>query len=281
MRSALVLPFLAFATLASAAPQDRAIRKEVVVPAPVADVWKAWTTNEGMRSWLVPDSKIDLRPSGPYEVYFVAGGRIGERGSEGCQVLSYLPERMLSFSWNAPPPMVEARKRRTFVVLEFIPQGKETKLVLTNGGYGTDKVADESFAYFDRAWDMVLQGCRKRFVDGPAQWPKSDPPKPAPKKNHFAIFLQPVRAKFVETMTKEEGEAIGRHFARLKQLTEAGMVVMAGPTDSEPPRGLVIVEAATIEEARKVLDEDPAVKAGVFKGEIFPFNLALLRGMRG
>jgi uncharacterized protein YndB with AHSA1/START domain len=40
------------------------IVSEGVVSAPVSEVWKAWTTSEGLKSWLAPHADIELRIGG-------------------------------------------------------------------------------------------------------------------------------------------------------------------------------------------------------------------------
>ena len=46
---------------------ERILHKAVCVSAPVEDVWWAWTTDAGIRTWLVVDSTIELRVGGPFE----------------------------------------------------------------------------------------------------------------------------------------------------------------------------------------------------------------------
>lgn len=106
------------------------------------------------------DNKMELRSGGPFEIYFLMDQDTEERGSEECRVLSYLPERMLSFSWSAPPdqPFVRHNNYKTFVVLEFEALATcRTKACLTHAGWPEGKQWDIAFDYFARAWPMVLQ----------------------------------------------------------------------------------------------------------------------------
>lgn len=263
-----------FALLTPPAP----IVCEATVAAKPAEVWRVWTTSDGMKEWLVADAKVELRQNGPFEVYFNANGEIGSRGSEGCRVLSWIPERMLSFTWNAPPtiPTIRNNKDHSFVVVELSPEGDGTHVKLTHDGWGDGGNWDKTRAYFDKAWPAVLGVLKERFVKGPAKW---DPvsPKAAPKKNVYAILMNPARSTFINDATPEEQKIVSAHFVRLKQLTEEGQVILAGPTSEEVPTGLVIFEAPDMAAAEKFFNDDPAVKAGVFKGRVVPFNLALLR----
>ena len=79
---------------------------------------------------------------------------------------------MLSFTWNAPPQLPEARKQRTVVILRLQPEGAgATRVRLHHVGWGTGGEWDQAFDYFTRAWPNVLGNLRKRFVDGqPIDW---------------------------------------------------------------------------------------------------------------
>ncbi|MHC4695620.1 MAG: SRPBCC family protein [Planctomycetota bacterium] len=144
----------------------RIIRKEVIVSASLAEVWNAWTTTEGVTSFGPPKADVELRVGGRYEWYFLPDAPEGSRGAEGCTVLSYLPMRMLSFSWNAPPaiPTLRDAGERTHVVVEFEQApDKQVKLTLWQLGFGKGEAWDEYYAYFDRAWGIVLDNLKKHF----------------------------------------------------------------------------------------------------------------------
>ena len=154
----------------SAQGADRALVKEVTVGAPVAEVWKAWTTTEGVTTFFAPRAHVALRVGGPYELYFNDAAPKGQQGSEGCKVLEFRPMEMLSFSWNHPPTM-SIRGQHTRVVLlfkEVAPGRTQVKFVQT--GWGKGEEWDRSFAYFDRAWSKVLANLEHRFAVGPIDW---------------------------------------------------------------------------------------------------------------
>lgn len=136
---------------------ERAIVRNASVPAPVAEVWRAWTTDEGIRSWLVEDSRIELRVGGPFELYFIPDAPLGGRGSEGCQVIGFQQPTLLTFTWNAPPHLPQARAQRSVVVLRLRPQQDAgTRVELTQLGWGDGGEWDQAFDYFAAAWGRVL-----------------------------------------------------------------------------------------------------------------------------
>lgn len=150
---------------------NKILRKEMAIPATLEEVWNAWTTTEGVRTFFSSETKVELAVGGPFEIYFLLDAPYGSKGSEGCRVLSYLPMEMLSFSWNAPPEFGDLRGKHTIVVLQFEEvEPSKVKVVLSQHGWGRGEDWDRLFDYFDKAWSYVLGNLKKRFVAGPIDW---------------------------------------------------------------------------------------------------------------
>ncbi|MGB2805526.1 MAG: SRPBCC domain-containing protein, partial [Candidatus Zixiibacteriota bacterium] len=109
---------------------NRILRKEIIVPAAPKEVWDAWTTTEGVKTFFSSQAKVELAVGGPFEIYFLLDAPHGARGSEGCRVLSYVPPKMLSFSWNAPPEFEKLRGKHTIVVVRLEEAGSGKAKVL-------------------------------------------------------------------------------------------------------------------------------------------------------
>ena len=158
---------------------SRAIQKEAVIPTSLAEAWDAWTTVRGVTSFFAPKAKLELAIGGAYEMYFDSDAPPGSQGSEGCRVLSYLPQRMLSFDWNAPPQFPNVRKERTWLVILLEELGeRRVNVKLTHLGWREGEEWDEVFRYFTRAWGTVLARLERRFSAGPIGG--SDPHRPPP-----------------------------------------------------------------------------------------------------
>ena len=154
------------------APRDeRAIRKEALVRAPVADVWNAWTTSAGIQSFFAPEAKVDPRPEGAFQLHFNPYAPPGSKGADDMRFLALQKERLVSFTWNAPPHLPDARMQRTVVIVRMEPAGeRETRVRLTHLGWGDGGEWDKAYDYFDRAWGNVLANLQKRFAEGPLDW---------------------------------------------------------------------------------------------------------------
>lgn len=145
---------------------------EELIPAPLHEVWKAWTIEDGLTSFFASACKVEIKPGGPYELYFNLEAPEGSRGGEGCVILAVEPETMLSFTWNAPPEHPEIRQQKTHVVvhLEGIDQ-THTKVTLTHDGWGDGAEWQQVRNYFIRAWgEIVLPRLKQRFLTGPLDW---------------------------------------------------------------------------------------------------------------
>lgn len=139
---------------------DRVIIKKKIIQCSQDSMWWKWTTHEGLLTFFGEDNRIELKPGGSFEIYFSKDAPIGERGSEGCTILSFIPKRMISFSWNAPPSIKEAREsgHHTCVVIEFKALGKEkTEITLTHAAWPEGEHWDKTYEYFDAAWNVVIQ----------------------------------------------------------------------------------------------------------------------------
>lgn len=169
LRSLLLLVLCVFSFSAGAAEQG--IEITVSVKAPVAEVWQAWTTAAGITSFFAPEAQVDARPDGDFHIYIDPYAEPGMKGADDMRVLAVETEKLLSFTWNAPPSLAEARKQRTVVILRFAPDGDATTLTLSHLGWGEGGEWPKARAYFANAWKFVLNNLQTRFETGkPIDW---------------------------------------------------------------------------------------------------------------
>lgn len=87
-------------------------------------------------------------------------------------------------------------------------------------------------------------------------------------KNYVFAILKTGPAKVED---KEERNRLFRgHMDNINRLADQGKLVVAGPfgKNDKNYRGLFILNVATVEEAKTLVDTDPAVKAGMFEVEL-------------
>jgi uncharacterized protein len=92
---------------------------------------------------------------------------------------------------------------------------------------------------------------------------------PSNMQPYFMVFL--VKGPNRAQPEAEAQELQRRHLAYISQQHQAGKYMLAGPfTDDGHIRGIIIVKAATLDDARALVTQDPAVKAGRMNIEIHP-----------
>lgn len=78
--------------------------------------------------------------------------------------------------------------------------------------------------------------------------------------------------KWTAAETPESAEIQKQHIAHLEKMAASGKLIVAGPfrggDGDGDPRGMLIFHGLTVEEARAMASEDPAVKAGRLTVEI-------------
>ena len=95
----------------------------------------------------------------------------------------------------------------------------------------------------------------------------------------YLYTIRPTRIGMLsEGPTSEEAVIVSLHFDYLSRLVDQAVVVLAGRTLTTDERsfGIVILRAESDEVARSVVENDPAVKAGVMRAELYPYRIALM-----
>lgn len=158
------------------ADHGRRIVATTEVAAPIKDVWKAWTTKEGLQGFFAPEVLIEPRVGGRLSVHFYPRRAAGLRGAENMSILSFEPPARLSFTWNAPVNYPHARSQRAVVTVYLVERSPDrTAVTLVHDHFGTGYDWNETLAYFLPAWrDSVLPRLRQSLESGPIDWSKID-----------------------------------------------------------------------------------------------------------
>lgn len=96
------------------------------------------------------------------------------------------------------------------------------------------------------------------------------------QKTYF-VRLMPPRTTFLGDMSEAEGKLMKEHFAYWSDQFAKGVVLFGGPVlDPKSPFGVLVLKAATLEEATAIAAADPSVKGGVNKIEVAEMQVAFL-----
>lgn len=101
-----------------------------------------------------------------------------------------------------------------------------------------------------------------------------------PELPYFIYKINPTRpGMLLDGPTREEEMVLSQHSDYLENLTNQGVALLVGRTLNVDPSsfGIVIIQARSLTEARKIMNEDPAVHQGIMRAVLYPFKVVFQR----
>jgi uncharacterized protein YndB with AHSA1/START domain len=141
---------------------------EGFINAPVAQVWRIFTTAEGFKSTGVAHAQVDLRIGGTIASHYDPKGRLGDAETIVNEILAYEPERMLAMRIKQAPASFPYREamQSTWTVMYLTPSGEMTHVRIVGLGYGDDPESQAMRKFFAQGNRQTLDTIAKPF------WPK-------------------------------------------------------------------------------------------------------------
>lgn len=151
---------------------EKVLRHEIIVNAPLQEVWRAFTTTEGLKEWRTPTVRIDFQRGGKLYQHFRKGATLQDDDTIINNILSYLPMVMISFDvpTHLVNPMV-GEENRLWSVIQFKELGKNRVQVVESVlGWREGTEWDKAYAFFERGNAFLLNCLQTRFATGPTDW---------------------------------------------------------------------------------------------------------------
>jgi uncharacterized protein YndB with AHSA1/START domain len=125
------------------------VRIEMALPAPIEDVYAAWTQPEAMARWLAPmgsaEVEADVRVGGRFRVVMIGDGMSIQHTGE---YLTVEPPRRLSFTWQSPYTGAEP----SVVTVTLTADGGSTQLLLLH-----ERLPEGAAESHRGGWGAILQ----------------------------------------------------------------------------------------------------------------------------
>lgn len=142
---------------------------EAIVNAPPEVVWKAWTTKEGIESWMVAKTQIELKVGALWKTSYNKDSTLDDDASIHQLILSVDPGHMLSFrTVKAPKGFPYAEPiARTWVVAYLDPAGTgKTKVTLKMFGFTEDELSQDMRSKFIAGNKFTMDKLVEKFAKG-------------------------------------------------------------------------------------------------------------------
>lgn len=145
---------------------QKALQLSMDVPATPHQVFEAFATTDGFKSWAVAVAKVDLRTGGDIEASYDPKARIGDPGNIKNQIVTFIPDHLLVIrNVQAPDGFPgKAEFQKTVTVIELTPIEGGTRVRLTNTGYGDSEAAKVVYGHFEWGNAYTLAELRKKFA---------------------------------------------------------------------------------------------------------------------
>ena len=126
--------------------------QEVLVEAPLDQVWAAYTTSDGWSAWASPVARIDLRVGGTIETHYDPNAAIGDPGTNTLRIVNYVPRRLLMLKADISERWPEVLKQdgehlANIILFESLSPNR-TKIESYGVGYGNSPEYDEMMQFF-------------------------------------------------------------------------------------------------------------------------------------
>ncbi|MBI4263657.1 MAG: SRPBCC domain-containing protein [Acidobacteria bacterium] len=168
IRTTAALAMMAALGASMQAQDTRPVVAEAVVDAPVEAVWHAWTTTEGLRSWLTPRVEIELRVGGRMRANYREVGVLGDAQTIENTILAFDPPRMLSIKATGIPegfPFPNAIQHMwTVMYFEPVANATRTHVRVVSLGFGPDDESQKMRAFFEAGNAITLDQLRLHFA---------------------------------------------------------------------------------------------------------------------
>jgi uncharacterized protein YndB with AHSA1/START domain len=164
--SALVLALLLAQAPAASVSTDPIVA-EAIVNAPAQRIWDAFTTREGIESWMVAAGDVDLRIGGLMRTSYRKGADLDGETAIHHSILSIDPGRMLSYRTIKSPkdfPFAGSIARTWTVIYLDAVDGGRTRVTARMLGYTSDADSQKMRAFFEAGNKATLDALAKRFA---------------------------------------------------------------------------------------------------------------------
>lgn len=141
------------------------LEQEIVIDAPVAELWSAYTTAEAWKKWVTPVVEIDFKINGTIKSHYDPNAKIGDKGTIIIHILNYIPHQQITMQAEIAenfPEFMKGEEKNLYSIVEFTPlDANSTKVSLYGIGYKNETQWHDLMKFFIQGNEMTLNNLKK------------------------------------------------------------------------------------------------------------------------
>ena len=149
---------------------ERILAEEVLIDAPIDEVWDAYATSAGWESWASPNAEVDLRVGGTIRTNYDPDAELGDPGTNTLHIVNYVPGVVLTLQAEMQdnwPDLLKQDADRLMNVILFESLGDDrTRLRAYGVGYGDAPAYDSILGFFAEANQGLYRNLKRYVEDG-------------------------------------------------------------------------------------------------------------------
>jgi len=137
----------------------------------IHQVFKMFTVNKHLKSWLTKHAEVEPRIGGKYELFWDPDDK-ENNSTIGCKITTIEKNKVLGFEWKGPPQFkhfMNTAVPLTHVIVFFMPCSQVepspcTEVHLIHSGWGDSAEWQEAKVWFDKAWFNALKNLKEKLA---------------------------------------------------------------------------------------------------------------------
>lgn len=146
---------------------EKVLQLSIIVPINIKEAWKLFTTDEGLKKWIAPVAKIDMKIGGSIKTNYNQNKTVDDTTSIKLDIINYIEYEMLTLKVNLNnsfSPEAKKEDKNLQEILQFVKvDDNKTKIISTMVGWGQGTHWDKAYVFFEKGNDWTYREILKLF----------------------------------------------------------------------------------------------------------------------
>lgn len=146
---------------------EKVLQLSITVPININDTWNLFTTDEGLKKWIAPVAKIDMKIGGSIKTNYDPNKSLDDSTSIKLDIINYIEYEMLTLKVNLNnsfPPEAKREDKNLQEILQFVKvDDNKTKIISSMVGWGQGTHWDKTYSFFEKGNEWTYKELLKLF----------------------------------------------------------------------------------------------------------------------